>query len=726
PWAEMFQMMNDGKVPISLDLIYTPERSDRYLWSKYKYLSENYALISKHNFPNISLGEIQYAKIGMIKSTGYAETFQNWFPEAADVTTYDTQDDAFLGLDRGEVDLVMAGTNALSSVTNYYELSNYKANYIFNSTIDYVLVYNKNYNVLCSVIDKALAYIDIKIISKRWESKTFNYQSKLMRAQRPWLFGTIFLVFGVLVLILVFYQKNILIRKQFESIWNNVETGTVIIDAETREIMDINPVVVRMFGDAKEKIVGQHCSKIFCVNESCPMMDKNKLIMHEDEREFKNSSGETIPIAKNIAKIRYNGRTALLESFTDITYIKKAEEAKSASEAKSRFIANMSHEMRTPMNVVVGLTDLMLEENEPVNIKENLKKINTAGNTLLGLISDVLDISKIEAGKLELTPVQYDVASLLNDIITLNMIRIEDKPITFRLDIEEELPCTIYGDDLRVKQIANNILSNAFKYTREGTVTLGMSCIRTEGNDVWVHFYVSDTGIGIRSEDLDKLFSDYNQLDTRANRNVGGTGLGLSITKKLVELMGGEISVESEYGKGSTFRVRIKQRFVNDRTIGAETARNLSGLNYTDNKKKAFEKFVRPDLGYAKVLVVDDMQSNLDVAASMLRKYKIHVDCVLSGQAAIEKIKLEEPVYDAIFMDHMMPKMDGVEATVKIRALGTKYAQTIPIIALTANAIAGNEQMFLENGFQAFLPKPINIMSLDLAVRRWVRDKSRE
>jgi PAS domain S-box-containing protein len=722
----MFQMMNDGKVPISLDLIYTPERSDRYLWSKYKYLSENYALISKHNFPNISLGEIQYAKIGMIKSTGYAETFQNWFPEAADVTTYDTQDDAFLGLDRGEVDLVMAGTNALSSVTNYYELSNYKANYIFNSTIDYVLVYNKNYNVLCSVIDKALAYIDIKIISKRWESKTFNYQSKLMRAQRPWLFGTIFLVFGVLVLILVFYQKNILIRKQFESIWNNVETGTVIIDAETREIMDINPVVVRMFGDAKEKIVGQHCSKIFCVNESCPMMDKNKLIMHEDEREFKNSSGETIPIAKNIAKIRYNGRTALLESFTDITYIKKAEEAKSASEAKSRFIANMSHEMRTPMNVVVGLTDLMLEENEPVNIKENLKKINTAGNTLLGLISDVLDISKIEAGKLELTPVQYDVASLLNDIITLNMIRIEDKPITFRLDIEEELPCTIYGDDLRVKQIANNILSNAFKYTREGTVTLGMSCIRTEGNDVWVHFYVSDTGIGIRSEDLDKLFSDYNQLDTRANRNVGGTGLGLSITKKLVELMGGEISVESEYGKGSTFRVRIKQRFVNDRTIGAETARNLSGLNYTDNKKKAFEKFVRPDLGYAKVLVVDDMQSNLDVAASMLRKYKIHVDCVLSGQAAIEKIKLEEPVYDAIFMDHMMPKMDGVEATVKIRALGTKYAQTIPIIALTANAIAGNEQMFLENGFQAFLPKPINIMSLDLAVRRWVRDKSRE
>jgi len=378
------------------------------------------------------------------------------------------------------------------------------------------------------------------------------------------------------------------------------------------------------------------------------------------------------------------------------------------------------------MNVIVGLTDLMLEESEPVNIKENLRKINTAGNTLMGLISDVLDISKIETGKLELTPIQYDVASLLNDIINLNIIRIEDKPITFRLDIGEELLSTLYGDDLRVKQIVNNILSNAFKYTRKGTVTLGMSCARTDGDDVWASFYVKDSGIGIRGEDIGKLFTDYNQLDARANRNVGGTGLGLSITKKLVELMDGEISVESEYGAGSTFRLRIKQRFVNDKTIGADTVNNLCGFNYTDNKKNASEKFVRPDLSYAKVLVVDDMQSNLDVAASMLRKYKIHVDCVLSGRAAIEKIKLEEPVYDAVFMDHMMPEMDGVETTANIRALGTKYAQSIPIIALTANAIAGNEQMFLENGFQAFLPKPINIKSLDLTVRRWVRDKSRE
>jgi len=724
-WAEVFQIFNDGKAAICLDLIPSPERLSRYLWSKYIYLSENYALVSKHDFPNISIGEIQYAKIGLIKSTAWADIFQDWFPEAANVTMFGSQDDAFLALDRGIIDLVMAGTNALSSVTNYYELSNYKANYIFNSTIDYVIAYNKTEYVLWSIIDKALKYVDIGIISKRWENKTFNYEAKMERAQRPWLIGAIVVSLGAFVVILFSFKKNQQMKNQLELILNNVESGIAIIDMETREILDINPVVTRMFGDTREKIVGHNCETLFSGTKGCPVID-NSQTMIQAERQFNNAAGQIIPIVKSVSKIIYNGRPALLESFSDISHIKEAEEAKSASEAKTRFIANMSHEMRTPMNVIVGLTNLMLEEDEPVNVIDNLKKINMAGTTLMGLISDVLDLSKIESGKFDLTPVQYDVASLLNDIITLNMLRLEERPITFHLDINEKLPAALYGDDLRVKQIVNNILSNAFKYTRRGSVTLGMSCTRTEQDDVWTSFYVTDTGIGIRREDMAKLFSDYNQLDAKANRNVGGTGLGLSITKKLVELMDGKISVESEYGSGTTFRVRIRQRFVNDKTIGAETVQNLCGFHYADNKKKAYEKFVRPDLSYANVLVVDDMQSNLDVAASMLRKYKINVDCVLNGHEAVEKIRLEDPVYDAIFMDHMMPEMDGVETVEKIRSLGTRYAQNIPIIALTANALAGNEQMFLDHGFQAFLPKPINIMSLDLAVRRWVRDKSRE
>ena len=405
----------------------------------------------------------------------------------------------------------------------------------------------------------------------------------------------------------------------------------------------------------------------------------------------------------------------------------RTEEAHAASRSKSAFLANMSHEMRTPMNVVVGLTDLMLEEDDPgVNLKNNLEKISTAGNTLLGLINDVLDISKIEARKLELMPVQYEIPSLLNDIITLNMIRIESKPIAFRLDISEDLPCSLYGDDLRVKQIINNLLSNAFKYTQKGTVILGMNCEREGDDDVRMSVWVSDTGIGIREEDLKKLFTNYSQVDTQANRRIEGTGLGLSITKMLVEHMNGEISVESEYGKGTTLRFHIIQKFVSDKAIGSETAENLRNFRYAEDKRKAAKNLVRPDLSYASVLVVDDMPNNLDVAAALLGKYKMRVDCVAGGQEAIDRINKCEPFYDAIFMDHMMPGMDGVEAATKIRAIGTKYAMTIPIIALTANAIAGNEQMFLNNDFQAFLAKPINIMSLDSIVQRWIRDKSRE
>jgi CheY-like chemotaxis protein/anti-sigma regulatory factor (Ser/Thr protein kinase) len=384
----------------------------------------------------------------------------------------------------------------------------------------------------------------------------------------------------------------------------------------------------------------------------------------------------------------------------------------------------MSHEMRTPMNVIVGLTDLLLEEEKPENTRETLEKINTAGTTLLELINDVLDISKVEAGKMELMPVKYDVPSLLNDIITLNIMRIAEKPITFKLDISEDLPCMLKGDDLRIKQILNNLLSNAFKYTEKGTVTLGAAC-RNDADNVWISFYVHDTGIGIRKEDMEKLFSDYNQVDTRANRKIEGTGLGLSITKKIVEMMGGKITVESEYGKGSTFRVSIKQDFVTDKNIGKEIAERLSDFRYSDRKKQVQGKLVRPDLSYARVLVVDDLPTNLDVAGGMLRKYKMQVDCVQSGQEAVDLLAAGK-LYDAVFMDHMMPGMDGIEATRLIRALDSEYAKNVVIIALTANAISGNERMFLDNGFNAFLPKPFNAMSLDSVIQQWVRDKTRE
>jgi len=417
---------------------------------------------------------------------------------------------------------------------------------------------------------------------------------------------------------------------------------------------------------------------------------------------------------------------SIKKPFEEIAALKETAELNSSY--KSNFLANMSHEMRTPLNVVVGLTDLRMEDVKlPFEVQEDIRKINAAGELLLGIVNDVLDISKIEAGKLELMPVEYNTASLLNDIITLNMIRIESKPIKFKLEISESIPNLLYGDELRVKQIFNNLLSNAFKYTKEGAVTFRVDCTCGDGNAILISASVSDTGIGIRQEDMKNLFSEYNQVDTKANRKIEGTGLGLSITKKLVEIMGGEITVESIYGVGTSFHVSIRQSTVDDSsTLGREIVQNLSSFRYVDDKQHASAKLVRPDLSGTRVLVVDDFPTNLDVAAGMLRKYKIHVDCASSAQAAISLIRAGKPVYNTVFMDHMMPGMDGIEATQIIRSLDSEYARTVPIISLTANALVGNEQMFLEKGFNAFLSKPINIFKLDSIVKRWVRNKPRQ
>jgi signal transduction histidine kinase/CheY-like chemotaxis protein len=410
-----------------------------------------------------------------------------------------------------------------------------------------------------------------------------------------------------------------------------------------------------------------------------------------------------------------------------------AQMAENASEAKSHFLANMSHEMRTPLNAIIGFAELELgKEDEslkpiyPPETRENLEKIYSSGVTLLGLINDILDISKIESGKFELVPVNYDIPSLLNDTVVLNIIRIGSKPIVFKLDLDENLPARLLGDELRIKQIFNNLLSNAFKYTKEGTVVLKIRCDRAE-EGVWMTCSVSDTGMGIRKEDIGKLFTDYNQVDARSNRHIEGTGLGLAITKQMAQMMHGDISVESVYGEGTTFTVRILQGFINDTVIGKEVADNLREFKYIMARQDRNQRLVRAYIPYARVLVVDDVATNLDLARGIMRPYGMTVDCAPSGQAAIDLIRKGEPRYNAIFMDHMMPGMDGIEAVGIIRnEINSEYARTVPIIALTANAILGNEELFLNNGFQAFLTKPIDIMRLNDTINRWVRDKKLE
>ncbi|MDR2461489.1 MAG: response regulator [Deltaproteobacteria bacterium] len=401
--------------------------------------------------------------------------------------------------------------------------------------------------------------------------------------------------------------------------------------------------------------------------------------------------------------------------------------AKSVSESKTNYLASMSHEMRTPLNAIVGFSELILNGlTPPEEIETDLTKIHRAGVTLLGIVNNILDISKIESGKLELIIVKYDLVTLINDIVSLNVINVGQKEIDFKLKVDPELPCRLIGDELRIKQICNNFLTNAFKFTNYGTVELDISSENID-DVIWLIIRVMDTGIGIKSEDLDKLFSAYNQLDLMSNRNILGTGLGLSITKKLVELMDGKIDVFSEYGKGSIFKARIKQKFVSQEKLGEKIAGDLMDLKFVSSKDPIDAAYTPSDLSYANVLVVDDVQTNIDVAKGMAKPYKVNIYGVRSGIEAINLIKMHKIHYDAIFMDHMMPLMDGIETVQKIRhEIGTQYAREIPIIALTANALAVNEKLFLDNGFQAYLPKPVHIEDLHKIMERWVRNPEKE
>ncbi len=497
------------------------------------------------------------------------------------------------------------------------------------------------------------------------------------------------------------------------------------------------------------------------------------------------------------------------------------EEALSSAQAKSNFLANMSHEIRTPMNAILGMAELILREETSEKTVEHAMTIKNACNNLLAIINDVLDISKIESGKLEIIEVNYAFSSLLNDVISIIKMRAQSKKLPFLMDIDCNLPSVLCGDEVRIKQVLINLLTNAVKYTDKGHIVLSVTG-EMEGDQVRLCFAVKDTGIGIKESEKGKVFGLFSQMDTKRNRNIEGTGLGLSISKQLCEMMDGQLSYVSEYMVGSTFYVHLPQKVVSEEPITALRNRNsVKVLLYENrsiyveslkrsfenlgcafqickNQSELYEKLGEFDCNYvfvsslyyektksllekqkkdvcivvlandgeyynqqniisitmpinclqiasilneervnfihaattvssfiaprARVLIVDDNIINLKVAAGLLEPYEMQVDTAISGFDALEKVK--NAFYDIVFMDHMMPEMDGIDTTLAIRALEGSYYQNLPIIALTANAISGVREMFIAEGLNDYLAKPIEVTKLNAVVKKWLpKDK---
>ena len=383
----------------------------------------------------------------------------------------------------------------------------------------------------------------------------------------------------------------------------------------------------------------------------------------------------------------------------------KSKELEEMNRSQNRFFSSMSHEIRTPINTVLGLNEIILrQEDASDEIRKDARNIQGAGKMLLALINDILDVSKIEAGKMEIVPVNYDVSSLISEIVNMIWLKAEEKGLKFNVDIDPNVPVSLFGDEVRIKQILINLLNNAVKYTKEGSVSLHMECEFPESGNALLTITISDTGMGIKSESLPHLFDSFQRVDEEKNRHIEGTGLGLSIVKQLVELMDGEITVNSVYGEGSVFAVTLRQGISSDKRIGDL---NVAGGG-SGSREKFEHSFTAPD---ARILIVDDNEMNLQVEQKLLDGTQMTVDLALSGAEALSKTLQHR--YDVIFMDHLMPEMDGIECFEKIREQKGGLNRTIPVIVLTANAGGENIELYNNTGFNGYLVKPVSGRQLE-------------
>ena len=931
-WTEMLEMLITGKAALISELLMTEGRKGQFLWSETPFFSSPYAFISKSDYPYLELFQTVWVSVGAIRGSAYEEMYNLWFPNNTNLLLYDNRDEMLDALERGEVNLVLSSENLLLYQSNYRENFEYKVNYSFSVYTYSYFGFNVNEEVLCSIVSKAMDFIDIGRISKEWTDRTFDYSRKLTEERSFYLSVAAAGVLLALIFLLILHLKNTQKRRTIMR-QNNLltdaeeQTKRMMASIERRNIYlnTINEISATLLDPDIEKFDDNlfyalnllarvidvdrvyiwknyiengllHCTQVFewsgskqPQNEkritdieykySLPRWEEhlsqghsiNSIVrdLPSDEQAILSSLGTlsilVIPVffqdefwgfigiddfrkerlfttneemlLKSASRLINN---ALLRQDTARNLQSVLEKAQDANRAKSEFLAKMSHEIRTPMNAIIGMTELALRSDDLNTAREHIITVKQSSGNLLSIINDILDFSKVETGKLEFAQERYSFSSLINDVISIIRMKVIDSQINFIVNVDRKIPNDLFGDEIRIRQILLNILGNAVKYTEKGFVSFTISSENTDEDPIRLIITVRDTGIGIKHDNLQKLFVEYMQFDMGKNRNVEGTGLGLAITKNLVEAMGGEIEVSSEYGKGSTFTVKLPQYILSDKPLASivnphekrvlvyeqrelyvnslmnamdnlgvsctlvtgdsdllekmATAeymflfisyalykKNKDAINIESNTKitvladfgetvpdkslnilampvysisianiingtsDVFSYSYKNDLivGFtapeAAVLIVDDIIANLKVAQGLLQPYKMRVDICKSGIMAIEAVQANR--YDLIFMDHLMPEMDGIETAGQIRELGTSgtpdmpdfpggdeypYYTNVPIIALTANAISGTREMFLENGFNDFLSKPIDTIQLNSILEKWIPKEKRK
>jgi len=627
-WSDLLQMLKNGDVSIISELAQIEERYGDFLWSDPMHMLDYYALISHSDYPDLKVNEISYVKIGLAKNTAYSAVFKKWFPHHMNIVEYESMGDAFNALLNGEIEMVMANQKRLLYLTHYLEYPSYKANVVFDYASEMRFGLNKNEDILCSIMNKALALVDTYGISNQWMRQTYDYRLKVEKAKLPWIVVSFF---GLMLILVLLFNLFIRYRKEGLKLENLVQERTVKLNLYQREL-----------------------------------------------------------------------ESAL-------------ETAKAANKSKSVFLANMSHEIRTPMNSIVGFSELALDGETSEKTKDYLSKIRTNADWLLQIINDILDISKIESGKMELEKIPFDLHELFTGCRTVVMPKAVEKGILLHFYAEPSVGKKPIGDPTRLRQVFVNLLSNAVKFTNSGMVKLVSDITFMDEKSITIHFEIKDSGIGMTAEQVKIVFEPFAQAESGTTRKYGGTGLGLPITKSIVEMMGGKLLVESTPGIGSKFSFELTFETVDvsmDELFEKKVAQN-------DIKKPVFD---------AEILLCEDNIMNQQVICEHLSRVGITTVIAENGKVGVDLVKhrMAEGLkqFDLIFMDVHMPVMDGLEASVEIN----KYKTGAPVIAMTANIMTDDKEVYFNNGMVDCLGKPFTSKELWKCLLKYLKpvDKEKE